>query len=314
MQCSNHFKQIGLAVHNFHDTRQGLPPSSLGQHRTTIFAMLYPQIEQASLFDRLTAQKIGYKFSGTWFLTLTPEEQKGFGSVPIYYCPSRRGGSSNYVKDTVNDDNQYNSGPQTDYAVVCLGYGYAFWEQEVSGTNVPIDAARVSNNYGPFRIAVRARDSSTTVALTDDMVSAWECRDTMARWQDGTSNQLLFGEKHIPPSRLDKCAKSYIASGDCSYLVSGEGYASAPWMRSFASSNWNTEFTSGTIWSLCRPSDYDNTTTTPMNGYSFGSYHPGICMFVIGDGSVRSISITTPVFKTLISLSHVSDGNSISLP
>ncbi|MDR0338352.1 MAG: DUF1559 domain-containing protein, partial [Planctomycetaceae bacterium] len=29
MQCSNHMKQVGLAVHNFHDTRQGLPPGGI---------------------------------------------------------------------------------------------------------------------------------------------------------------------------------------------------------------------------------------------------------------------------------------------
>jgi prepilin-type N-terminal cleavage/methylation domain-containing protein len=29
MQCSNHLKQQGIGVHNFHDTRLGLPPSTM---------------------------------------------------------------------------------------------------------------------------------------------------------------------------------------------------------------------------------------------------------------------------------------------
>jgi prepilin-type N-terminal cleavage/methylation domain-containing protein len=29
VQCSNNMKQVGLAVHNFHDSRQGLPPVSI---------------------------------------------------------------------------------------------------------------------------------------------------------------------------------------------------------------------------------------------------------------------------------------------
>ncbi|MDR0336029.1 MAG: DUF1559 domain-containing protein, partial [Planctomycetaceae bacterium] len=30
MQCTNHLKQIGVGVHNFHDTNQGLPPLYVG--------------------------------------------------------------------------------------------------------------------------------------------------------------------------------------------------------------------------------------------------------------------------------------------
>ncbi|MDR0335521.1 MAG: DUF1559 domain-containing protein [Planctomycetaceae bacterium] len=54
--------------------------------------------------------------------------------------------------------------------------------------------------------------------------------------------------------------------------------------------------------------------TTQDNGVSyFGSAHSGICNFLIGDGSVRSVSVTTPA-TLMRDLSDVQDGKSVSLP
>jgi len=47
------------------------------------------------------------------------------------------------------------------------------------------------------------------------------------------------------------------------------------------------------------PSDLFNT--------QFGSYHPGICQFVLGDGSVRPIAVSVPG-TTLSRLSVRNDG------
>jgi prepilin-type N-terminal cleavage/methylation domain-containing protein len=53
MQCSNHLKQLALAVHNFHDTRNALPPSAIFNHRPSFWGLIYPYIEQQSLYDLL---------------------------------------------------------------------------------------------------------------------------------------------------------------------------------------------------------------------------------------------------------------------
>jgi hypothetical protein len=48
--------------------------------------------------------------------------------------------------------------------------------------------------------------------------------------------------------------------------------------------------------------------------HGFGSSHPGVSNFALGDGAVRGVSVTTPVNPILISLALVSDGMSVALP
>ncbi|MDR0610081.1 MAG: DUF1559 domain-containing protein, partial [Planctomycetaceae bacterium] len=52
MQCSNHLKQIGLGIHNFHDTRNGIVPALVNDYRrAAVFVLLYPYVEQQTAYD-----------------------------------------------------------------------------------------------------------------------------------------------------------------------------------------------------------------------------------------------------------------------
>ena len=77
LQCQNNLKQIGLAVHGYHDANNALPPS----HNATDGwpAMILPYIEQANLYNQYKLG-IGYD-QGTNVPVITMK-------VPIYTCPS----------------------------------------------------------------------------------------------------------------------------------------------------------------------------------------------------------------------------------
>src|SRR5262245_28183135 len=51
MSCQNNLKQMGLAVHNYHDTMGGLPyaRSGGGQNRHTWAVLILPYIEQDNM-------------------------------------------------------------------------------------------------------------------------------------------------------------------------------------------------------------------------------------------------------------------------
>ncbi len=51
MQCSNNLKQLGLALHNYHDTFESFPVGTYGCCYGTWQVALLPQMEQGNLYD-----------------------------------------------------------------------------------------------------------------------------------------------------------------------------------------------------------------------------------------------------------------------
>ena len=102
---------------------------------------------------------------------------------------------------------------------------------------------------------------------------------TFGQITDGLSNTFFVGEKHV---HLRNFGRGVL---DCS-LYNGDY-----WVCSSRSAGPN----------------YLLAQTPTDNVIGFGSYHPGICQFVMGDGSVRSLSNGTAP-NTLALLANISDG------
>jgi prepilin-type processing-associated H-X9-DG protein len=71
MQCTNNLKQIGIALHNYHDSQNVLPPGAIilpqvlknlttgtGAHGWATQALILPYIEQVALFDQTGGGKL----------------------------------------------------------------------------------------------------------------------------------------------------------------------------------------------------------------------------------------------------------------
>ncbi|MEX0792595.1 MAG: DUF1559 domain-containing protein [Pirellulaceae bacterium] len=52
MSCSNNLKQIGLGLHNYHDTFRSLPYGGIGQFRTSWLFAILPQVEQSAVHEK----------------------------------------------------------------------------------------------------------------------------------------------------------------------------------------------------------------------------------------------------------------------
>ena len=308
MQCTNHLKQMGLAVHNFHDSRKGLPPTYVGYGRTSFFVFLFPYLEQQAMYEELLnfnpaqPQLEMMYFKECYWDIATPEQRRSHGSISWIKCPTRRSGSQVQTEGGVCGGWHDNGrGPRGDYAIPHIGDRTAtgnnatdlYWTWGTGGY-VANYSARLKGPFWSFSPA------------TGNQNNDWQPEKQFAFWQDGTSNQLIIGEKHIPKDFLG--VNSAAASDvDGSFLTSNVG--------------WASEEGGGGRFNVVRPI----ITTSPRlakgpqdsagihnlypatPAYGFGSYHTSVCNFAVGDGSVQALSVTISP-DALGSLAQIDDG------
>ena len=86
--CKNNLKQIGLALHNYHDTYSAFPPGNvIRSHHSTAWVHLLPQLEMGNVYDQLDfdpniAFWFGHPNAGVNRPALNGTK------VPAYSCPS----------------------------------------------------------------------------------------------------------------------------------------------------------------------------------------------------------------------------------
>ena len=319
MQCTNNLKQIALGVHNFESARSAIPPICIFSNYKTLFPILFPYLEQDATLAIIDTRPEGAQWPaeqshGTWFMSsdMNDERRQALGSVPFMKCPSRRTGMQ------ISLSPAWMPGPRGDYAVITT-------KTEVDWTGEPFDywhdfcyvskrASSLPSVFrGPFRLPTLT--FSGGVDGSDQFhypnLLTWAPNQTMALWRDGSSNQLLVGEKFIPTFALgsdsntggaDEWDQSYIIAWSTNAVFGSTRFVQdAPHTPPFARSPSDPAIAENT-----GPRDY-------WGRYGFGSNHPGVCNFALGDGAIRTISIST-LPAIVVGLTHVSDGTAVSLP
>lgn len=283
MQCGNNLKQIGLAVHNFHDSHHGLPPCNLtGVGHTTWMVLIFPYMEQRSLLDAFDIEKTVYVAPNLSLITT---------QIPAYYCPTRRAPSPQQI--STGEPNSAN-GALSDYAINVGDYGDSNprWFQPAYAYGVTFPSDQGSG-----------RGTLTGSGITR-LYKNWKMPRTFADITDGLSNTLLVGEKHVRPDQMGVCA-----AGDGTLYNVDKGWYS---VCRLAGQNENSAL--GYSFPLAAsPTDPITPAWDRSVGYHgvFGSWHPGgVCGFVMVDGSVQKI-VPAINITVLGHLANIKDGYSI---
>lgn len=83
MECSNNLKQIGIAMHNYHDVHRAMPIGSLGRLKDAWTLRILPQMEQSTVFDQLL---VGWDLAG--FAAGPNAAVLNEWAPSVYWCPS----------------------------------------------------------------------------------------------------------------------------------------------------------------------------------------------------------------------------------
>ena len=288
--------------------------------------------------------------SGAQPASLTEAERDGLFSISMYRCPTRRAmGGANGIIHAVSawsgnppNNAHTGTGPRGDYAIVAYndrlaqpGNAGRSWAHSVgdpggnNGSNNP-------NHADAIRDIGFALGTMRPAARTGTDWRGWRPRDDFGRMRDGTSNTIIIGEKHIHARALERWTTATSPSGsqeerfasgcfqDASYAATARSYFGDSYVaRSFEHGQADTD-----TYGIRRPTDQwtvENDCDGPGRAFrsnpdiaGFGSWHPGICNFLIGDGAVRSMSTTTPVGThsnkgVLLRLAMANSGLSVSV-
>jgi prepilin-type N-terminal cleavage/methylation domain-containing protein len=169
MQCSNQLKQVGIAVHNFHDTMSGIVPTCVRTNGATSYILLFPYLEQTAMYEVFTSKRnnLGDELNNEfWGYTgaavtrrLTESEIDSLFSIPCWRCPTRRAPSGKdgiFVGTYGSTTGAYScNGPRGDYAMVTFCH-----PQEIADT-----LWEGTIRLNPHFYATRPNDALTIAAM-----------------------------------------------------------------------------------------------------------------------------------------------------
>jgi prepilin-type N-terminal cleavage/methylation domain-containing protein len=276
IKCFNNLKQIGLALHSYHDAYGNFPSGHVEQcpaGATTgtetgctyyggVFIYILPFLEQDNLYK-------------TWQDFPVPNFMPGFTqnrvfcqqAVKVYFCPSDQRAGTLIAPETLAPNGGGNNG-----SFVYMASSY----KAMSGQTNTNNTDTFAGYWDEVQSALAAHPQGKG-AFHGDGYSGL-APERMATVTDGLSNTLFVGERHT-----------------ISHITRGPLWADTFNLYSMGAS---------TPYSITLIADYDKCQAQVNSNfckYGWGSFHTGGISFLYGDGSVRLVptSIDMNVFQAL---------------
>ncbi len=288
-QCSNNLKQIGLALHNYHDANKTFPFAWMvylsssgvgpGTNAQVWGTRILPYLEQQPLYDLYDSRYPALD----QFIPLSTAVQQNLDVIqtPLtaFVCPSAPGGT----------DRVYDAQAEVDVAGSTV---------TLSWTCAPSDYSAITGVMGEFASVAYAgwsgsgsRSGVLQYNGTDLDDGSWELGSSrIANITDGTSNTAMIGERiggdkiYRKGGQIDNDATALVGpanGGGWGDILNGE-----MWYAGTLHDGSDVPFQEGPCAVNC--SNY-------RNG-GFYSFHPGGVQMGMADGAVKFVSETVDAF------------------
>lgn len=281
-QCKNNLKQLGLALHNYHDVHLTFPIGSSGMNAPgfvfgpTFWVGILPYVDQAPLFNRLVfnGAQFSYPYNDAASSGINSAAVNGI-TFPFMACPS-------------NPQSRIATGAQH-----CIA-DYAGMAGAVGNFGGFTNSSDIGNPYGPTYGTTNGRGFFVSQGVT-------RIRDMT----DGTSNTIAIGEQSDFCVDLSTNARYDCRTGgggiNFGFLMGSVGVNRGGerqnGLTSVVYSVGTKRFTGGQ-----GAGTFNGGDNTPIQ-----SSHVGGAQVLLGDGTVRFISDNVN-FDTFKSLSIRDDG------
>jgi prepilin-type N-terminal cleavage/methylation domain-containing protein len=287
--CKNNLKQLGLAIHNYHDTFTKTPPAAVaggtsGAHANTAFVGLLPYVDQAPLYNQLAGVGFGNIGVNYWLGSGSAGPVRNIlqgVTVPVYRCPSDPRPESRGIGSSGG------SNPAMVASYVLIAGSNA--HPTTDFTDPGGDGHHSSGGFFPGTASFAFRDC--TDGLSNTMMVAEQ-----ANWHPTQQNNWRTAFGSSGPWMGSK--NSRIPSGDSTWAG--------------ASPNNDVRcYTMTTVRQRPNPPTYNGSINSANRcNTALLSAHTGGVQVLLGDGGVRFISDNVNL-PTLKDLADKNDGNPI---
>ena len=283
-QCSNNLKQIGLALHNYHDANKtfpfawmvyapGFPTLGMDTNAQVWGTRILPYIEQQPLYDLYDSRYPAFdQFAAI------PEVAQNLEVIqtPLnaFVCPSAPGGAEGRIYDADASDYgvTWRCAP-SDYSAI-TGVTGAFEDVAYAGWSGSGSRSGVLQYNGPnLSTGVLEMGSSRIANITD-----------------GTSNTAIIGER---------------VGGNTIYMKGGQVNSDATALVGAANGGGWGDILNGEMWYAGTLHDGSNVpdqdgpcaiNCSNFRNGGFYSFHPGGVQMCMADGAVKFVSETSDPF------------------
>lgn len=210
MQCQNNMKQLGLAIHNYHDTYKVLPPSFVQSNELAWTVLTLPFFEQGALHSQ-------FNFAAGSYTATGKNNPHGLTKIASLLCPSAPRVVNKMAQRPVDNVNPPDA----------VG-GEPPWTTHYYGINGPRGTAPSGLNYAEYTGTGTAAFEGTRVSAAGMFSIRGEYG--LKECVDGTSSTIMLGEMSWDSPRFGTRYRSWLrggAAGTIQYSVASRNVVNA---------------------------------------------------------------------------------------